>query len=78
MGEKNIPIGRHWQEFLVGVNLEQLLQYPHQLTHRHGRSVAQIVEPQLGRPTPSAPVGSIQRPQTSLHNIINVSKVPRN
>ncbi|RDY06241.1 hypothetical protein CR513_09812, partial [Mucuna pruriens] len=83
MSENNVTVGGHCQHFLLGIHLKQLLKYGNELSYSHRGSVAQIVNPKLGRsillpPTSSALVSSVQRPQTTLHNIINVGEVPRN
>ena len=83
MSKLHIPIPRQLHYVPLRLNLQKPLQNAHEITNRNRRSVPQIEHPQLCWPpllptTPRALLCSIQSPQTTPHNIINVSKIPIN
>lgn len=79
---RNVAVRRHLYHVPLRLRVQQVFQNRHQVPHRHRGGVPQIVNPQLGRPTllPAAPgalLGGVQRPETPLHDVVDVGEVTR-
>ncbi|KAF5456916.1 hypothetical protein F2P56_026334 [Juglans regia] len=75
-----VSVTRHIHYVPLRLPLQMPLQDAHQCRHRHRRCVSQIVNPVRSSPPllparPGALPGRVQRSQTTLHDIVNVSEV---
>ena len=79
---RNVAVSWHLDHVLLRLHIQQALQSPHQLRHRHRRLVPQIVNPQLRRPpllaaAPGALLRRVERPQATLNDVVDVREVTR-
>ncbi|KAI5598078.1 hypothetical protein POPTR_002G116750v4 [Populus trichocarpa] len=79
----NIPVAWKLHNIPFSLNLQKPFQNTDKISNWHRRCIPQIENPQLCRPfllpsTPGTLLCCIQRTQTTLHNIINVGKIPSN